>query len=155
MHRWGPSWPPGATPNSVRWKANATLVLISYHASLSWLRTLPGGLMDLVVYHKADIGRPNVTFPPMAASYVLSHLREKELCGWDDTPLAAGSSKPSPTLRRLHHPVRAGTCPLGCECGKRPRSARPLLQYFSVLPNYGLQQKQPYGGSREVRATAS
>ena len=27
MHRWGPTWPTGATPNSVRWRLNATLVV--------------------------------------------------------------------------------------------------------------------------------
>ena len=38
---------------------------------------------------------------------------------------------------------------VGCMCGPRPRNERPRLQYFAVLPNYGLQQKEPYGGSRE------
>ena len=140
FHRWGPTWPPNRTPNDVRWRTNATIVMVSYHASLSYLRSLPGGLADLVVYHKADIGKPNVTHPPMTASYVLSHLKEQELCSPTASPV---------TLRRLHHPSRSATCPNGCVCGRRPRQSRPWLQYFALLPNYGLQYKEPYGGSRE------
>ena len=140
MHRIGPVWPPGATPERVRWRTNATVVLVSYHASLSWLRTLPGGIADLVVYHKADLGRPNISFAPMTASYIIGHLREQELCSEHAFPSA---------LRRMHHPTRIGLCPLGCRCGRRPKAERPWLQYFTVLPNYGMQRKEPYGGSRE------
>lgn len=57
MHRWGPSWPPGAKPSTVVWSENATLVLVTFSASLGWLRTVPGGLLDLVVYRKFDYGR--------------------------------------------------------------------------------------------------
>ena len=48
-----------------------------------------------------------------------------------------------PSMRRLHHPVRSG-CPTGCACGRRRAEDRPWLQYFAVLPNYGMQQKEPY-----------
>ena len=139
-HQWGPHWPPGKTPAQVEWKTNATVVLVSYHASLAWLRSLPGNIVDLVVYHKADFGRPNITYPPMTADYVLSHLKEQEVC--------KGSQAP-PSMQRLHHPSRHRGCPDGCVCGKRPLTQRPWLAYFSVLPNYGLQSKEPYGGSRE------
>ena len=87
LHRWGPVWPPGITPAKVRWQTNATLVLVSYKASLAYLRTLPGGLMDLVVYHKPDFGAVNLTYAPMTANYVLGQLREQELCGaWTSEP---------------------------------------------------------------------
>jgi hypothetical protein len=86
MHRQGPVWPPGATPSGVRWRANATLVIVSYKMSLAWLRTLPGRLLDVVVYHKADLGQPNSTYRPMTPEYVLGHLRQQELCGWPAAP---------------------------------------------------------------------
>ena len=41
----------------VVWGTNATLVLVTFSASLGWLRTLPGGLLDLVVYRKFDYSR--------------------------------------------------------------------------------------------------
>ena len=64
-HRWGPTWPPAVTPSTVQWHMNATLVIVSYKASLAYLRTLPGNIMDIVVYHKADSGNPNITYNPM------------------------------------------------------------------------------------------
>jgi len=146
MHRWGPTWPPGVTPQSVRWRTNATVVTISYHASLSYLRSLPGKIVDLVVYHKADLGKPNVSYEPMTAEYVLSHLKEQELCT-PTTGATATALRSNWFSTRLHHPAR--TCPVGCKCGKRPLAERPRLQYFAVLPNYGQQYKAPYGGSRE------
>lgn len=177
LHRWGPTWPPRATPNHVRWQTNAALVIVSYKASLSYLRTLPGKLMDLVVYHKADFGRPNVTYAPMTAEYVLGHLREQELCGsWlrealSSMPSSSSYSPPPPfsatgttilkygypinvlptlaSTNRLHHPTRFSRCPVGCACGKRVLASRPRLQYFALLPNYGWQHKEPHGGSRE------
>ena len=96
-HRLGASWPPGASPGTITWDTNATLVVVSYHASLSWLRTLPGGLMDVVVYHKADLGNRNLTYTPMAPQYVLSHLKE-QVCPslWPCMP----SPPPMPRTRR-------------------------------------------------------
>lgn len=42
--------------------------------------------MDVVVYHKADLGQPNASRPrAMPASYVLSQLKQQELCGWPET----------------------------------------------------------------------
>ena len=34
-------------------------------------------LLDVVIYHKADLGQPNATYRPMSAEYVLGHLREQ------------------------------------------------------------------------------
>ena len=150
MHRWGPSWQPeGLKPSQVKWESNATLVIVSYHASLAWLRTLPPHIVDVVVYHKADIGKPNVTYPPMDPKYVLGHLSQQELCRQNATPMS---------MRRLHHPVvrrsQDSKCPNDCVCGPRLPSEVPKLQYFSVIPNYGMQQKAPYGGSRGMYTRA-
>ena len=129
MHRWGPFWPPGSTPRGVKWGMNATLVIASYAASLNWLRTLPAGIMDLVVYHKYDYGRERR--PPLTARDVIRQLSEFEFC-------------PS---GKVHHP--AAVCPSKCSCGHRPRSERPVLKYFATVPNYGQTHKLPFGGSRE------
>ena len=40
FHRWGPTWPLGATPKAVKWRTNATLVIVSYKASLSFARAV-------------------------------------------------------------------------------------------------------------------
>jgi hypothetical protein len=85
-------------------------------------------------------------YEPMTAEYVLSHLKEQELCT-PTTGATATALRSNWFSTRLHHPAR--TCPVGCKCGKRPLAERPRLQYFAVLPNYGQQYKAPYGGSRE------
>lgn len=135
MHRWGPSWPAGVTPASVRWQTNATLVIASYHASLAWLSTVPGGVMDVVVYHKHDFSKPNAA--PMTPQDVLSHLAHREECA---------------RQRSLHYPALPPKCPEGCVCGRRERLARSVLQFFAVLPNYGRTHREPFGGSREPYA---
>ena len=179
MHRWGPTWPPGVQPKDVVWKTNATVVIVSYKNSLSWLRSLPGGMLDVVVYHKYDLGHPNISYPPMGADYILGHLAEQELCGYDGSgePKAAVRRRPvhdanfsarvaserTPGVQmartmevlatrkdqRLHFPNPKGYCAPGCVCGRREQSKRPRLQYFAVLPNYGQARVAPYGGSRE------
>ena len=130
MHRWGPTWPADAVPNSVRWTTNLTLVTVTHSASLSWLRTVPGGLMDLVVYHKHDFGKASKF--ALTPHDVLAELRESEMC------------KHAPTL---HYPRRS--CPMMCSCGRRLARDRPILKYFATVPNYGLTHRKPFGGSRE------
>ena len=131
FHRVGPSWP--GPPAQVTWAANASLVVTSYRQSLAWLRTLPPGLLDVVVYNKWDFGK-NESMPRMDAHYVRAHLRHSLVCG------------------RLFHPQKeqqlpSYRCPMTCTCSHAGRSSR--LAYFTTLPNYGSTTKTPYGGSRE------
>ena len=54
MHRWGPTWPGDVSPSSVKWETNATLVVVAYSAPMGWLRTIPVGALDIVIYRKFD-----------------------------------------------------------------------------------------------------
>lgn len=128
MHRWGPTWPRGKRPHDVEWKANATIVIVSYRASLAWLRSLPGKMFDVVVYHKSDFGHPNITYPPMSAEYVLGHLREQELCGFHLGPQGSASSTMPPVRGRR----AAETEPWHSATGSEALVASPSLHYAGM-----------------------
>lgn len=135
MHRHGPSWP--ASPAAVTWRHNASLVVVHYGHSLRWLQTLPFGLLDVVVYHKHDFGKPDAK-PRLQWAHVEALLRSRFVCNG---------------ANHLFEPPKAWTepgapCPQKCRCAPRPER-RSELAYFTTLPNYGLAWRKPRGGSRE------
>ncbi len=161
FHRWGPVWPPKTTPNDVVWTTNASLVIVSYHASLAWLRSLPGGLVDIVIYHKKDTGGEGIRSRVMTPDYVRQHLAKQEICGggrrrpYGGVLLRGAVVEPGEIMSRpmrVHFPTQlpGAPCPENCTCGTRAPSSQPRLAYFAALPNYGSTTGLPYGGSREV-----
>lgn len=130
MHKHGPSSP--ARPADVTWQTNASLVIASYQKPLSWLETLPLGLVDVVVYNKFDFG---TAAPRMSRNYVQRLLKRRILCG--DGKVIIPPSAWSELGSR---------CPATCKCVREQRSE---LAFFTTLPNYGSSEVKPYGGSRE------
>lgn len=132
--------PAGLQPREVVWTTNASLVLVSYQASLSWLRTLPAELVDLVVYQKLDAANSTEQDGGPAMSDAISarlgaHLTHQESCSSGHWP------------RAIHRPQHE-RCPEQCACGRR---WTPLnLAYFATVPNHGsLAPGEPRGGARE------
>jgi len=96
--------------------------------------------MDVVVYHKHDY-RSNQE-PVLQPMGVIHHLLHQELCG-----------RASPVGASLHYPnMQDLSCRIGCQCGRRPAAERPVLRYFTTVPNYGVTHRKPFGGSREPYA---
>ena len=105
-------------------------MIVSYRASLDWLKTVPGGVLDLVLYQKHDFrAKERAAVTPQK---VLHLLRQEVTCSHG----------------RLHYPQSHG-CQLGCRCGPRAPMHQPQLVYFALVPNYGLTHRKPFGGSRE------
>ena len=173
LHRWGPTWPQHTRPRDVQWGTNATLVIVSFRSSLDWLRTLPGGILDLVIYHKGYLDEAKAEAQaclrrlPSGACQILTRLsgNRSRLTtvrqGWREEAGATSSEPMTPAyvdshLRFKHQCRRAEIhrppqgCPSGCTCGPRPPAERPVLKYFAVLPNYGQAAGRKQGGSREV-----
>jgi len=107
-------------------------VVVSHRSSLAWLKTLPGGFLDLVIYHKHHYQRQRGP-PRNTPTAVLALLRDFQFCSHG----------------RLHLPRAGAKCPDDCRCGQRSLAEQPTLQYFANVPNYGLTHHKPYGGSRE------
>ena len=129
MHTVGPSYP--IRPAQVVWRTNASLVVASYTKTLSWLRTLPLGLLDIVVYNKHDFGKGTLR---MTRGHVEGVLKRRLVCG---------------DGRAFNPPaewVGRGLCPSHCKC---PTEQVSELAYFTTLPNYGNSIVAPFGGSRE------
>lgn len=133
MHRWGPSLP--RHPSLVRWQTNASLVISSFDASLSWLSQVRPGYMDVTVYQKRNFGIPadrSLAKPDVRQTrqYVLRMLCQHG------------------TVRRGHDAEGPAD-----NCAPDSGGRRHHLAYWTTLPNYGRTsgdpKKVPRGGARE------